>query len=103
MHKDLKNLKQLLRFIKGTIHDKRLGRNPAGCNATRKSTPLLHISRTQLTITPCSAEAELYAMGQATIKAQHIKQVIEEVANCRNPKHQLTRDNVNQQTTNQQQ
>eukprot|EP00971_Amphidinium_carterae_P307335 6107723-Amphidinium_carterae.1 len=61
----------------------------AGCNTTRKSTsgtitscwgtPLLHISRTQSTIAPSSAEAELHAMGQATIEAQHIKQVIEEL------------------------
>eukprot|EP00971_Amphidinium_carterae_P050437 993325-Amphidinium_carterae.2 len=60
-----------------------------GCNATRKSTsgtitscwgtPLLHISRTQSTITLSSAEAELYAMGQATIEAQHVKQAIEEM------------------------
>eukprot|EP00971_Amphidinium_carterae_P335159 6470847-Amphidinium_carterae.5 len=62
----------------------------AGCNTTRKGTsgtvtscwgtPLLHISRTQSTIALSSAEAELYAMGQATIEAQHIKQVIEEMA-----------------------
>eukprot|EP00971_Amphidinium_carterae_P070222 1389550-Amphidinium_carterae.2 len=43
-------------------------------------TPLLHISRTQSTIALSSAEAELYDMGQATIEAQHIKQVIEEMA-----------------------
>eukprot|EP00971_Amphidinium_carterae_P349927 6491300-Amphidinium_carterae.2 len=62
----------------------------AGCNTTRKSTsgtitscwgtPLLHISRTQSTIALSSAEAEPYAMGQATIEAQHMKQVIEEMA-----------------------
>eukprot|EP00971_Amphidinium_carterae_P268626 5329150-Amphidinium_carterae.2 len=43
-------------------------------------TPLLHISRTQSMIALSSAEAELYAMGQATIEAQHIKQVIEDMA-----------------------
>eukprot|EP00971_Amphidinium_carterae_P309976 6159922-Amphidinium_carterae.1 len=53
-------------------------------NTTRKSTsgtittcwgsPLLDISRTQSTVALSSAEAELYAMGQATIEAQHIKQ-----------------------------
>eukprot|EP00971_Amphidinium_carterae_P022709 447915-Amphidinium_carterae.2 len=42
-------------------------------------TPLLHISRTQSTIALSSAEAELDAMGQATIEAQHFKQVIEEM------------------------
>eukprot|EP00971_Amphidinium_carterae_P233502 4634054-Amphidinium_carterae.3 len=62
----------------------------AGCNTTRKGTSgtitacwgtsLLHISRTQSTISLSSAEAELYAMGQATIEAQHIKQVIEAMA-----------------------
>eukprot|EP00971_Amphidinium_carterae_P200047 3970342-Amphidinium_carterae.1 len=44
--------------------------------------PLLHISRTQSTIALRSAEAELYAMGQATIESQHVKtvkQVIEEM------------------------
>eukprot|EP00971_Amphidinium_carterae_P010909 215268-Amphidinium_carterae.1 len=61
----------------------------AGCNTTRKSTsgtnttcwgsPLLHISQTQSTIALSSAEVELYAMGQATIEAQHIKQVIQEM------------------------
>eukprot|EP00971_Amphidinium_carterae_P284595 5650391-Amphidinium_carterae.1 len=34
----------------------------------------------QLLIALFSAEAELYAMGQATIEAQHIKQVIQEMA-----------------------
>eukprot|EP00971_Amphidinium_carterae_P152713 3026955-Amphidinium_carterae.1 len=101
----MKNLKQLLRYIKGTIHyrvhlapkvryndrqeikvdiESYADSDWAGCNATRKSTsgaittcwgsPLLHISRTQSTIALSSAEAELYAMGQATIEAQHIKQ-----------------------------
>eukprot|EP00971_Amphidinium_carterae_P334209 6469355-Amphidinium_carterae.2 len=61
----------------------------AGCSTARKSTsgtittcwgsPLLHISRTQCTIALSSAEAELYAMGQATIEAQHIKHVIQEM------------------------
>eukprot|EP00971_Amphidinium_carterae_P290280 5763549-Amphidinium_carterae.1 len=41
--------------------------------------PLLHISRTQSTIALSSAEAELFAMGQATIESQHVKQVIEEM------------------------
>eukprot|EP00971_Amphidinium_carterae_P199452 3958326-Amphidinium_carterae.1 len=108
---DLKNLKQLLRYIKSTIHCKLTlapkaaynAKNEiqvdvesfadsdwAGCNTTRKSTsgtitsywgtPLLHISRTQSTIAFSSAEAELYTMGQGTIEAQHIKQVIEEMA-----------------------
>eukprot|EP00971_Amphidinium_carterae_P212578 4218778-Amphidinium_carterae.1 len=106
----VKNLKQLLRHIKGTIHyrvhlapkvrcndrqeikvdvESYADSDWAGCNATRKSTsgtittcwgsPLLHISRTQSTIALSSAEAELYAMGQATIEAQHIKQVIQEM------------------------
>eukprot|EP00971_Amphidinium_carterae_P348509 6490529-Amphidinium_carterae.3 len=110
---DQRNSKQLLRYIKGTIHYKvklepkvehsergHQGVNNqfsfsadsdfAGCNTTRKSTsgsitmhwgvPLLHISRTQSTIALSSAEAELYAMGQATSESQHIKQVIEEMA-----------------------
>eukprot|EP00971_Amphidinium_carterae_P247105 4907493-Amphidinium_carterae.3 len=120
-NEDLKNLKQLLRYIKGTtyctsqLHQKlntifcqhlaKVEHNEQGQikvhiessadsdwagYTTRKSTsgtitkcwntPLLHISRTQSTVTLSSAEAELYAMGQATIEAQHIKQVIEEMA-----------------------
>eukprot|EP00971_Amphidinium_carterae_P271919 5396214-Amphidinium_carterae.1 len=109
---DLKNLKQLLCYIKGTIHYKlTIAPNAtynekneiqvniesfadndwAGCNSTRKSTsgtitscwgtPLLHTSRTQSTIALSSAEAELCAMGQTTIEAQHIKQVSEEMKN----------------------
>eukprot|EP00971_Amphidinium_carterae_P177742 3525579-Amphidinium_carterae.3 len=95
---DLKNLKQLLRYIKGTTHYKvtlapKVEHNEQGqikvnvescadsdwaeCNTTRKSTsgtittcwatPLLRISRTQSTISLSLAEAELCAMGQATI------------------------------------
>eukprot|EP00971_Amphidinium_carterae_P260694 5171805-Amphidinium_carterae.1 len=45
----------------------------------RWGVPLLHMSRTQSTIALSSAEAELYAMGQATIESQHVKQVIEEM------------------------
>eukprot|EP00971_Amphidinium_carterae_P309338 6147227-Amphidinium_carterae.1 len=49
--------------------------------------PLLHIRRTQSTIALSSAEAELYAMGQATIEAQHIKQAIQEMTIPRLSKH----------------
>eukprot|EP00971_Amphidinium_carterae_P231210 4588393-Amphidinium_carterae.1 len=61
----------------------------AGCNTTKKvqveitmcwGGPLMHSNRTQSTIVLSSAEAELYAMGQATIESQHIKQVIDEMA-----------------------
>eukprot|EP00971_Amphidinium_carterae_P064800 1283969-Amphidinium_carterae.1 len=62
-----------------------------GCNTTRSvdkeehewdnhilmGDTLRHISRTQSTIVLSSAE--FYAVGQATIEAQHIKQVIEGV------------------------
>eukprot|EP00971_Amphidinium_carterae_P312080 6203381-Amphidinium_carterae.3 len=43
-------------------------------------TPLLHLNRIQSTIALSSAEAELYAMGEATREAQRIKRVIEELA-----------------------
>eukprot|EP00971_Amphidinium_carterae_P350973 6491834-Amphidinium_carterae.5 len=44
------------------------------------SASLAHFSRHQSKIALSSAEAELYAMGHATIESQHIKQVIEEMA-----------------------
>eukprot|EP00971_Amphidinium_carterae_P199712 3963887-Amphidinium_carterae.1 len=90
---DLKNLMQLLRYIKGTIHYKLTLAPKATYNAKNEiqeehnwdnhicwRTPLRHISRTQSTIALSSAEAELYAMGQVTIKAQHITQEIVEMA-----------------------
>eukprot|EP00971_Amphidinium_carterae_P111075 2200204-Amphidinium_carterae.1 len=42
--------------------------------------PLRHLSRTQSTIALSSTDAELYAMGQARMESQHIKQIIEEMA-----------------------
>eukprot|EP00971_Amphidinium_carterae_P351039 6491873-Amphidinium_carterae.2 len=99
---DLKNIKQLLRNIQGgkltlapkaTYNEKNdiqvhiesfADSDWASCNSTRRSTigtitscwgtPLIHIRRTQSTMALSSAEAELYAMGQATVEAQHIKQ-----------------------------
>eukprot|EP00971_Amphidinium_carterae_P132877 2631243-Amphidinium_carterae.3 len=91
-NEDFKNLKQLLRYIKGTTHykvtlspkvehnEQKQIKSTSGTITLCWGKPLLHISRTQSTIALSSAEAELYAMGQATIEAQHIKQVIEEMA-----------------------
>eukprot|EP00971_Amphidinium_carterae_P217989 4327525-Amphidinium_carterae.1 len=81
---DLKNLKQLLRYITGTIHYKVTLAPKVVHN--EKGEIMVHIeSQTvtgQNTIDNCTflQEVELYAMGQATIEAQHIKQVIEEMA-----------------------
>eukprot|EP00971_Amphidinium_carterae_P173921 3447482-Amphidinium_carterae.1 len=98
---DQRNLKQLLRYVRGVIHyrvklepelehndrdqikvsiESRADSDWSGFNTTRNSTsgsitmcwgvPLLHISTTQPTIALSSGEAELYAMGQATIESQ---------------------------------
>eukprot|EP00971_Amphidinium_carterae_P206998 4106867-Amphidinium_carterae.5 len=70
-NEDWTNLKRLLSTMTKDKSQSHADSDWAGCSSTRKTT--------SGAITSCW-EAELYAMEQATIEPQHIKQVIEELA-----------------------